>query len=135
MSPVRAMSSTTSDSSAFVVQILRPWMRQPPLPSGSARVLMRPVSVPASGSVTPNATWSSPAAARGRNVSFKRSFPNFTTGFSPKTVRCTAEQPFMAAPLAAISWSITAASEIPRPPPPYSSGMARPSQPPSARRA
>ena len=27
-----------------------------------------PVSVPASGSVTPNATWRSPAAARGRNV-------------------------------------------------------------------
>ena len=75
-------------------------MRQPPLPSGSARVVMRPVSVPASGSVTPNATWRSPAAARGRNVSFSRSLPNFTTGLSPNTVRCTAEQPFIAAPLA-----------------------------------
>ena len=51
------------------------------------------------------------------------------------SVRCTAEQPFMAASLRAISWSITAASVMPRPPPPYSSGIARPSQPPSARRA
>ena len=133
LSPVRAMRSTTCDSSAFDVQILRPWIFQPPLPSGSARVEMRPVSVPASGSVTPNATCSSPAAARGRNVSRKRSLPNFTTGLSPNTVRCTAEHPFIAAPLAAISWSITAASVMPRPPPPYSSGIARPTQPPLAR--
>ena len=96
---------------------------------------MRPVSVPASGSVTPNATCRSPAAARGRKVSLRRSLPNFTTGLSPNTVRCTAEQPFIAAPLAAISWSMTAASVMPRPPPPYSSGIASPNQPPSAIRA
>ena len=112
-----------------------PWIFHPPLPSGSARVVMRPVSVPASGSVTPNATCRSPAAARGRNVSLSRSVPNFTTGLSPKMVRCRAEQPFIAAPLRAISCSMTAASVMPRPPPPYSSGMARPSQPPSAMRA
>ena len=68
----------------------------------------------------------------GRNASFSRSLPNLTTGFSPKIVRCSAEHPFMAAPLRATSRSTIAASAMPRPPPPYSSGMATPSQPPSA---
>ena len=115
-----------------MVQTLRPVIFHPPLPSGSARVVMRPVSVPASGSVTPNATWRSPATARGRNSDFRRSLPNFTTGFNPNTVRCNAEQPFIAAPLRAISRIMIAASLIPMPPPPNSSGIASPSQPPSA---
>jgi hypothetical protein len=97
-----------------------------------ARVLMRDVSVPASGSVTPNATWRSPAAARGRNVSFRRSLPNFTTGFRPNMVRCNADDPFIAAPDAATRLSTSAHSVMPRPPPPNSSGIATPSQPPAA---
>ena len=126
-------SSTTSDSSAFVVQILRPWMRQPPLPSGSARVVMRPVSVPASGSVTPNATWRSPAAARGRNVVLQPVVAELHDRVEPEHrevhARSSRSSPRRSR---AISCSITAASVIPRPPPPYSSGMAMPSQPPSA---
>ena len=94
--------------------------------------MIRDVSVPASGSVTPNATCRSPATARGRNSDFRRSLPKCTTGFSPNTVRCNAEQPFIAAPDRAISRIITAASLMPWPPPPYSSGIATPSQPPSA---
>jgi hypothetical protein len=43
-----------------------------------------------------------------------------------------AEQPFMAAPEAATSSRMSEASLMPRPPPPYSSGMAMPTQPPSA---
>ena len=54
------------------------------------------------------------------------------TGSIPKIDRCTAEQPFIAAPEAAISSSITDASAMPCPPPPYCSGMAMPTQPPSA---
>ncbi len=49
--------------------------------------------MPASGSVTPNAMCRSPTAARGRNVSFSRSLPNFTTGFRPNIVRCSARRP------------------------------------------
>ena len=128
-SSVRTSSSTTSDSSALLVQILRPVTMSPPWPSSDPRVLMRLVSVPASGSVTPKATCRSPAAARGRKVRFSRSLPNFTTGFSPNMVRCSADEPFMAAPDAATRLSTRAASVMPRPPPPYSSGMAMPTQP------
>ena len=90
------------------------------------------VSVPASGSVTPNETWSSPAATRGRYVDFIHSLPCLTTGFIPNTDRWIAEQPFRQAPEAAISSSRIEASVIPAPPPPYSSGMAMPTQPASA---
>jgi phospholipid/cholesterol/gamma-HCH transport system ATP-binding protein len=60
------------------------------------------------------------------------SLPCLTTGFMPKIDRCTAEQPFIAAPDAAISSRINDASVMPWPPPPYASGMATPIQPPSA---
>ena len=50
----------------------------------------------------------------------------------PKIDRWIPEQPFMAAPLAAISSSMTEAAVMPWPPPPYSSGMQIPTQPPSA---
>ena len=98
---------------AFDVQILRPRTVQPPAPSGTARVVMRLVSVPASGSVTPKATWRSPLAARGRKASFSCSLPNFTTGFSPNIVRCRADEPFIAAPDAATRLSTSAASAMP----------------------
>ena len=49
--------------------------------------------------------------------------------FSPKMVRCIVLQPFMPAPEAATSSSRSDASVMPRPPPPYSSGIAIPSQP------
>ena len=93
---------------------------------------MAVVSVPASGSVTPKATCSRPATTSGRYASRSASLPCFTTGFIPKIDMCSALQPFMAAPDAATSSSTIDASVMPRPPPPYSSGMAMPIQPPSA---
>ena len=90
------------------------------------------VSRPASGSVTPNATCRLPSATRGRYFRRISSLPNLTTGFIPNTDRWIELAPFIAAPDAATSSMTTAASLIPVPPPPYSSGIAMPIQPPSA---
>ena len=60
------------------------------------------------------------------------SVPNTTTGLSPNTFMCTAEAPDMPAPDSAIVRIMIAASVMPRPEPPYSSGMQMPSQPASA---
>ncbi len=68
----------------------------------------------------------------GRNASFSSGLPNFTTGWSPNMVRCSAVEPFMAAPEAATRFRTSAPSVMPRPPPPYSSGIAMPTQPPAA---
>ena len=54
------------------------------------------------------------------------------TGPIPKIDRWMADAPFIAAPDAATSSTTIDASVTPRPPPPYSSGMAMPIQPPSA---
>ena len=129
---MRASSRHLAATCALVFQILRPRMRQPPS-TGVARVEMFVVSVPASGSVTPNDTCRSPAATCGRYVAFIASEPWWTTGFMPNTDRWIAEQPFRQAPDAAISSSRIDASVIPAPPPPYSSGMAMPTHPPSAK--
>jgi hypothetical protein len=50
----------------------------------------------------------------------------------PKMLMCNADAPFMHAPDAATSSSTAAAWVMPQPPPPYSSGMTMPTQPPSA---
>ena len=55
--------------------------------------------------------------------------PNTTTGFKPKMFMCTADAPEKPAPDSAMACIITAASVMPRPEPPYSSGIAMPSQP------
>ena len=60
------------------------------------------------------------------------SVPNTTTGLSPNTFICTAEAPDMPAPDSAMVRIMIAASVMPRPEPPYSSGMQMPSQPASA---
>ena len=88
--------------------------------------------MPASGSVTPNAMCRDPSATWGRYVERISSLPWSTTGCIPKIDRWMADAPFMQAPEAATSSRTTAASETPRPPPPYSSGMAIPIQPPAA---
>ena len=80
--------------------------------------MIRVVSVPASGSVTPNATCSAPAATSGRKRCFISSVPWTTTGCMPKIDRCIADAPFMQAPEAATSSSTAAASRMPCPPPP-----------------
>ena len=60
------------------------------------------------------------------------SVPNTTTGLRPKMLMCIAEAPDMPAPDSAIACIMIAASVMPRPEPPYSSGMQMPSQPSSA---
>ena len=60
---------------------------------------------------------------------FCASVPKSTTGFNPKMFRCTAEAPDMPAPDSLIACIMIAASVMPRPEPPYSSGMQMPSQP------
>jgi hypothetical protein len=129
---VRHSNSTRSASRALDVHTLRPRIRYPPSGSRYARALIEGVSLPASGSVTPKATCRSPLATRGRYRSRISSEPCSTTGCIPKIDRWTAEQPFMAAPEAATSSRTTDASLMPRPPPPYRSGIAMPTQPPSA---
>ncbi len=128
---VRTSSRHSSQYGALVVHTLAP-VTTYSSPSRTARVRIEVVSVPASGSVTPNATCSSPVATRGRTSAASSGDPYRRTGSIPKIDRWTAEQPFIAAPDAAISSSMIDASVMPRPPPPYSSGMAMPTQPPSA---
>ncbi len=93
---------------------------------------MAVVSVPASGSVTPKATCSRPEATSGRYRARISSDAWRTTGFMPKMDRWMALAPFMAAPDAATSSRMTEASVMPRPAPPYCSGMATAIQPPEA---
>ena len=50
----------------------------------------------------------------------------------PKIDMCTADAPFMQAPDAATSSRIAAAQRMPMPPPPYCSGSAMTTHPPSA---
>jgi hypothetical protein len=81
-------------------------------------VVIAVVSVPASGSVTPNATCRRPATTSGRYCSRSVALPCFTTGFIPKIDVWSALQPFIAAPDAATSSSTIDASVMPWPPPP-----------------
>ena len=128
---VRQSSSIRSASSALVIHTFLPVTDQPPS-TFLANVEMLVVSVPASGSVTANDVCRSPVTTRGRKRCFRSSEPCWMIGSNPKMPMCTALQPPMPAPDAEISCSTMAASVTPRPPPPYSSGMVRPSQPPSA---
>ena len=93
---------------------------------------MRLVSVPAFGSVTPNARLSRPRAISGRMRCRRSSLPWRMIGMGGKTAKCTGEAPDSPAPEAQIASSIRTASVTPRPAPPYASGMASPSQPASA---
>ena len=68
----------------------------------------------------------------GRMRFFCSSVPNFTTGLGPKMLRWMAEAPCRAAPDSATVCIRIAASVMPRPESPYSSGMAMPSHPASA---
>jgi hypothetical protein len=101
-----------------------PRMRKPPDPSGSARVVILCVLVPASGSVTANAIFVVPAAMPRSQRSFCSSEPwraRIEPAIAGETTSSSSEQP------AAASSSPTAASSVmPRPPPPYSSGMFTP---------
>ena len=114
-----------------MIQTFLPVTRQPPS-TFVANVEMLVVSVPASGSVTAKRDVQVAGGTRGRKRCFRSSVPCWMIGSKPKMPMCTALQPFMPAPDAEISCSTMAASVTPSPPPPYSSGMVRPSQPPLA---
>ena len=85
---VRASRSTTSDSSAFDVQILRPLTIQPPLPSRSARVVIATCRCRRRARSRRTRRAGHRPRRGGGTSSFSRSLPNFTTGFSPNIVRC-----------------------------------------------
>ena len=73
-----------------------------------------------------------PAMIGGSMRRFCASVPNTTTGLRPKMLRWMADAPDMQAPDSATACIRIAASVMPRPAPPYASGMAMPSQLPSA---
>ena len=68
----------------------------------------------------------------GSHAFFCASVPCLTMECSPKMLICTVEQAAKAPAECATSCIMIAASVTPRPAPPYSSGIAMPSQPPSA---
>jgi hypothetical protein len=105
---------------------------QRPFSPRLAKVVMRDVSTPQSGSVTPKHIISLPCASSGRYLRFISGDPWWITGLGGKTKYWYAEQALKLPGEAPISLRIVPASVIPRPMPPYSSGISRPSQPPSA---
>ncbi|MCY1561871.1 hypothetical protein D9M68_991870 [compost metagenome] len=84
---------------------------------------------PVLGSVTPKQALFSPLMIGGNQRAFCSALPCTTTGCRPNTFMCTAEAPDNPAPDPEMVSIISAASLIPRPAPPYSWGMAMPSQP------
>jgi hypothetical protein len=84
------------------------------------------------GSVTPKQALSLPSISGGSQRRFCSALPKTTTGCRPKMFMCTADAPDRPAPVAEMVCIIKAASLMPRPAPPYSSGIAMPSQPESA---
>jgi hypothetical protein len=90
------------------------------------------VSKPVFGSVTAKQAFSLPFISGGRNLCLCSSLPNISTGFKPKIFICKAEAPLIPAPDSATACIISEASVIPKPAPPYFSGIAIPSQPSSA---
>ena len=95
-------------------------------------VLIWVVFKPAFGSVTAKHALCSPRISGGSMRIFCASLPNTMTGRSPKMFMWMAEAPPIPAPDAAIVRIMIAASVMPNPEPPYFSGVAMPSQPPSA---
>jgi hypothetical protein len=81
---VRARRRTFVACWALVVHTLRP-LTMKRSPRRSARVCMREVSVPALGSVTPNAITVSPVQIEGRCFRFIASVPYLITGVGGNT--------------------------------------------------
>ncbi len=90
------------------------------------------VSSPASGSVTPKQARSSPRISGGSMRAFCSAVPCTTMACGPKMLMCMVEQAANAPPELATVCIMMAASVMPRPAPPNSTGMAMPSQPASA---
>ena len=87
---------------------------------------------PVFGSVTAKQATSSRLMMGGSQRRFCSSVPKATTGLSPNILIAIEAKPALAAPVSVIACTMVAASVMPRPEPPYSSGMAMPSQPASA---
>ena len=101
-------------------------------PLRTARVFNCVVLSPVLGSVTAKQDLSRPSMIGGSMRVHCSLVPKTTTGLSPNTFMCTAEAPDMPAPDSEIVRIMIAASVMPSPDPPYSSGMQMPSQPASA---
>ena len=129
---VQALQNTTIGLENEQLRNQLRWQHTVPWKIKLANVVMRDVSSPAPGSVTPKHTCTSPVATGGNVRALSSSEPCTTTGCMPKIDRWIALAPFMAAPDLATSSSNIVASVIPRPWPPYSTGIVMPSQPPSA---
>src|SRR5262249_51763394 len=93
---------------------------------------MAVVSRPASGSVTAKQALSLPAISGGSMRRFCSSVPNTTTGWRPEIFMGTPSAPLMAAPDSGTAAIMITAWVMPSPAPPYSSGIAMPSQPAAA---
>ena len=101
---------------AVEVHTFWPRTRYPP-GTFSAKVLMRVVLSPASGSVKPKAHWSSPEMRRGTQRAFCSGVPFTTIGCGPKRLMCTVEAAAIPPPWLATSCIMIAASVTPRPAP------------------
>ncbi len=128
---VRAISMILLATCAVEVQILRPLTTQP-VSVRSARVCRAAVLRPEFGSVTPKQDLNFPCMRSGIQRCFCSSVPKTEIGCGPKMFMWMAEAALIAPRVFATVCIMMAASVTPRPAPPYSSGMAMPSQPPFA---
>ena len=90
------------------------------------------MSSPAVGSVTPKQVRTRPPISSGSHRARCSSEPNTTIGCGPKMLMCIDDAAAIAPDEFATVCISTAASLTPSPAPPYASGIAIPSQPPSA---
>lgn len=95
---VRVSSRTLSEFSALEIQTLWPVTRQAPSPLSAAKVFVRVVSRPVSGSVTPKQTCIVPSTIPGSVRAFSTASPCLMTGCIPKIIPWIALAPFMPAP-------------------------------------
>jgi hypothetical protein len=128
---VRAMTSILAADCTPVIQILRPFSRQPS-PSAAAKVLISSVLVPASGSVSAMQQLISPLMIFGSSSARIWSLPKRAIETPPKMGLImnswpTVEPPPVAARLSTMS----AISSMPSPLPPYCVGRATPHRPAS----
>jgi hypothetical protein len=129
---VRAMTSILAADCTPVIQILRPFSRQPSSPSAAAKVLISSVLVPASGSVSAMQQLISPLMIFGSSSARICSLPKREIETPPKIGlimnSCPTVEP---PPVAARLSTISAISSMPSPLPPCSVGSATPHRPAS----
>src|ERR1700722_14599624 len=127
---VRATTSIFCASSTPVIQILRPFRRQP-LPSRVAKVFISKLFEPASGSVSAMQQLISPAMILGNSSDFIASEPKRAIETPPKIGLIMKSWPTVEPPPQAARVSrITPCSCLPKAAPPYCSGSATPHSPP-----